>query len=945
MPAGKNDKSQLADLLVEMGLVDREQMSLALAQQRATGGRLPRILAERKLVDEDRLAKAIAAKLGLEAVNLTSLKIHERVLAILPPPVALRSGALPIAIKRTNQAEFVYVVMADPLDADAIAEVQRVSGRQIRVLVGTASEVDRALEAHYKTAPVQAPPARFEAAPPSTPRPAPAPPAPAAAQRPQEPAKRPGLPAMGTPTAPTPTGSALPPLRPRTAPPPLGTPPPSATTAPASPPPFPSARAAKPVAASTPSATPPPLVARSAAPPAPPPRPAAPAPAPQGRAPAASAAKPEERGGQRLVAPEAPALRAPPIPAAKAGTPSGGTQVPPRPREREPLRDTLYDAPPMLLGAQRVPTAEEDRTHLDLSEPITFDERALPSIDRVGPVVPPPLSGSLHSEEWELAVRDWDRPARATPAWPAAASGDVGAGDLALRVVPQPLDAPGTEPVTTEASLGELEALHGLAAAAHTSQAPTTRPTTIEDEPAEEVQIEILETNDGADELKTSQVELGDESAADLLAFDVPPLAPRVPPKRAGRLIAATLEVPIALDDGPSPFSDGPELGDIPVGLERTGIIPAIDWEREEFVPPPLPAPIRPAPLPGLVGTHDIPLSPAAVRARASTDVGADLSLDAPPPMPVKRAGLREELPEPQPSSSSPPPPPPRPDPRLNTTLDERPPELVQEELARIRKSDPPAPRPADVEEPTPEPSSISELELAAPVIEEPEPTPTPTHPAEALADDAESTRMPVIEPSSLVSLIDDDGAQHQEITGHDDEAPLWLRRDTVPGEPLVVAPPAPEPPRTRLFEERDREKPAAPVRPKSLDAGAEEEPTNPRIDKKALAREGLVAASLAPPEPERTPTHDEGVRDQVLAELGGMVVLGPAREARAEAPEASRAPTDAADEPLRALVRGLVAGDSLTSSERAQLVLALGRLFLSKGLITEDELLRELRK
>src|SRR5688572_23178679 len=124
----RGEKSALGDLLVEMGLVDREQINAALAQQRTMGGRLPKILAERKLVDEDRLAKAISAKLGLEAVNLTSLKIHERVLAMIPAHVALRHGALPIAIKRTHQAEFVYVVMADPLDAEALAELQRVSG-------------------------------------------------------------------------------------------------------------------------------------------------------------------------------------------------------------------------------------------------------------------------------------------------------------------------------------------------------------------------------------------------------------------------------------------------------------------------------------------------------------------------------------------------------------------------------------------------------------------------------------------------------------------------------------------------------------------------------------------------------------------------------------------------------------------------------------------------
>src|SRR5262245_56205160 len=136
----KGERSQLGELLVEMGLVDRDQLVAAMAVVRTSGARLARVLAERKIVDEDRLAKAIASRLGLEAVSLASLKIHERVLALIPAPVALKHGALPIAIKRTNEAEFVYVVMADPLDAEALAELTRVAGREIRILVATASE-------------------------------------------------------------------------------------------------------------------------------------------------------------------------------------------------------------------------------------------------------------------------------------------------------------------------------------------------------------------------------------------------------------------------------------------------------------------------------------------------------------------------------------------------------------------------------------------------------------------------------------------------------------------------------------------------------------------------------------------------------------------------------------------------------------------------------------
>ncbi|MEM7678851.1 MAG: hypothetical protein AAF449_22950, partial [Myxococcota bacterium] len=140
-----------------------------LAEQRESGRRLARILAERHLLDEERLTRAVAAKLGIEAVAVKDVRVHERVLALVPATVAVAHGVLPIAVKRTQQTEVVFLVMADPLDITAISEVQRVTNRQVRVLIAKASEVDLALSQHYgSTPPATATPIPPHATPPST---------------------------------------------------------------------------------------------------------------------------------------------------------------------------------------------------------------------------------------------------------------------------------------------------------------------------------------------------------------------------------------------------------------------------------------------------------------------------------------------------------------------------------------------------------------------------------------------------------------------------------------------------------------------------------------------------------------------------------------------------------------------------------------------------------
>ena len=153
MSTAKTESSRLGELLVEMRLVDESVMASVLAEQRQSGRRLARILADRRILDEERMTRAVAGKLGLEAVSVEGVRIHDRVLALVPQSIAIGHGVLPIAIKRTNQIEVVYLVMADPLDTIAIGEVQRTTGRQVRVLMAKASEVDAAVSQHYGSVP------------------------------------------------------------------------------------------------------------------------------------------------------------------------------------------------------------------------------------------------------------------------------------------------------------------------------------------------------------------------------------------------------------------------------------------------------------------------------------------------------------------------------------------------------------------------------------------------------------------------------------------------------------------------------------------------------------------------------------------------------------------------------------------------------------------------
>ena len=81
-------RKRLGELLVEAGVVDQHQLQAALGHQKQWGGKLGRILVEKRFITEDVMIKVLCRQLGLEAVDLQQLKVHERVIAMVPLEMA-----------------------------------------------------------------------------------------------------------------------------------------------------------------------------------------------------------------------------------------------------------------------------------------------------------------------------------------------------------------------------------------------------------------------------------------------------------------------------------------------------------------------------------------------------------------------------------------------------------------------------------------------------------------------------------------------------------------------------------------------------------------------------------------------------------------------------------------------------------------------------------------
>ncbi len=198
------DRLRLGQLLVDTGMITREQLDEALSKQQDDSRRLGEILVDEGLLSESQVTQVLSQQLSMPWVALQHIDFSRQLLNLVPKSVAERYGVVPIYVRRArNRQETLYVAMQDPLDLAPLREIEEYAGLPVRPMIAPATDIKGAVRAYYlglppeqelEDAPQSVPPAHGHPAgvsvPPLAPRP------PEAAEAPAEPARSSGSSAL-----------------------------------------------------------------------------------------------------------------------------------------------------------------------------------------------------------------------------------------------------------------------------------------------------------------------------------------------------------------------------------------------------------------------------------------------------------------------------------------------------------------------------------------------------------------------------------------------------------------------------------------------------------------------------------------------------------------------------------------------------------------------------
>ena len=141
-------KVRLGELLVNSGVLTNEQLQQALDNPARQGKKLGEFLVDEGIVSEDDLARALSKQLDLDMIDLQSATVDKEVLNLVPVNVLKKNKVLPFAYKENN-FNVLMVAMADPLDYNAIDDINIITNFQVEPVVATTRSIMLAIDKYF----------------------------------------------------------------------------------------------------------------------------------------------------------------------------------------------------------------------------------------------------------------------------------------------------------------------------------------------------------------------------------------------------------------------------------------------------------------------------------------------------------------------------------------------------------------------------------------------------------------------------------------------------------------------------------------------------------------------------------------------------------------------------------------------------------------------------
>ena len=135
----------LHELLLEQGLLSRDQLQAAQAEAVKSGHPLRRVLLQRGLMSEEDLSGLVASQAGVTSIDLANYLIKPEAVQLIPEALARKHTVMPVF----KIGESLTVAVEDPLNVFAIDELRLKTKCEIKTVVASERSIRSAIDQYY----------------------------------------------------------------------------------------------------------------------------------------------------------------------------------------------------------------------------------------------------------------------------------------------------------------------------------------------------------------------------------------------------------------------------------------------------------------------------------------------------------------------------------------------------------------------------------------------------------------------------------------------------------------------------------------------------------------------------------------------------------------------------------------------------------------------------
>jgi type IV pilus assembly protein PilB len=136
-----DEKVQLGEMLQESGLLNGEQLKMAMDFQKSVGGKLGAIIVKLGFIEDQTLTNFIARQQGIPVVNLDELVVPENLFKKIPRKLIDKHHVVPIRL----HDGVLTVATSDPYDYEAMEEIQLAVDQRVDLVLAARTQISRTI--------------------------------------------------------------------------------------------------------------------------------------------------------------------------------------------------------------------------------------------------------------------------------------------------------------------------------------------------------------------------------------------------------------------------------------------------------------------------------------------------------------------------------------------------------------------------------------------------------------------------------------------------------------------------------------------------------------------------------------------------------------------------------------------------------------------------------